>query len=123
MDSQFDSEKEDAKLAEIREREEEDVAHILSEKYGLQYADLSLQEIDTDALRVIPEEEALAAEAAAFAKTAKVLSLAVHNPNNTAFAKLREKLAGRGFTLQEFLVSKKSLEKALARYADLSFTT
>ncbi|MCX6786209.1 MAG: GspE/PulE family protein, partial [Candidatus Kaiserbacteria bacterium] len=47
----------------------------------------------------------------------------VHNPNNTAFAKLREKLAGRGFTLQEFLVSKKSLEKALARYADLSFTT
>ena len=119
----FDNKKTDTKLSEVREREEEDVAHILSEKYGLQYADLSLQEIDTDALRVIPEEEARLAEAVAFAKIAKVLSFAVHNPSNPALAKIREELASRGFTTQDFLVSKKSLDKALARYADLTFTT
>ncbi|MDP2655216.1 MAG: ATPase, T2SS/T4P/T4SS family [bacterium] len=123
MDSHFDDTGEDAKLAEIREHEEEDVARILSEKYGIAYADLSLKEIDGDALRIIPEEEARLAEAAAFAKTAKILSLAVQNPNNPALAKLREELAARGFVLKEFLVSKKSLERVLSRYSDLSYAS
>ncbi|MFH1178182.1 MAG: ATPase, T2SS/T4P/T4SS family [bacterium] len=119
----FDTENTNEKLAEIREREEEDVAHILSEKYGIAYADLSLKEIDTEALRIIPEEEAREAEVAAFEKTAKELSLAVHNPNNPHLAKVREELTVRGFKLKEFLVSKKGLEKAFARYIDLSLTT
>ena len=123
MDLPFDTQREEAKLAEVREREEEDVVRILSEKYGLTYADLSLKDIDADALRLIPEAEARLAETAAFAKTAKALSLAVHNPNNPALAKLYEELTERGFQVKEFLVSKKSLEKALARYSDLSFTS
>ena len=123
MSSQFDTEKEEAKLAQVREREEEDVARILSEKYGMTYADLSLSQIDTEALRVIPEVSARGAGAAAFAKTAKILSLAIHSPNNPALAKLKEDLAAREYKVKEFLVSKKSLEKALARYADLSFAS
>jgi type IV pilus assembly protein PilB len=123
MDAPFDTEHENEELKGIREREEEDVARILSEKYEIPYADLSLEEIDTEALRVIPETEAREAEAVVFAKTAKELSVAVHNPNNPAFIKLREDLIGREFILREFLVSKKSLDKALARYADLLFTT
>ncbi|MFA6519349.1 MAG: ATPase, T2SS/T4P/T4SS family [Candidatus Paceibacterota bacterium] len=123
MDSPFDTAGEEAKLAGIHEREEEDVARILSDKYGLSYADLSLKEIDGDALRIIPEEEARLAEAAAFAKTAKVLSLAVQNPNNPALAKLREELVARGFALKEFLVSKKSLERVFSRYSDLSYAS
>ncbi|MCR4276146.1 MAG: GspE/PulE family protein [Candidatus Parcubacteria bacterium] len=121
MDSPFDTVGEEAKLAHVREREEEDVVNILSDKYGLPYADLSLREIDNDALRLIPEEEAHTAEAAAFKKTAKVLSLAISNPNNPALTKLREELVARGFTLQEFLVSKKSLERVFSRYGDLSY--
>ena len=123
MDLPFDTEKEGEKLLGIREREEEDVAHILAAKYGMTYADLSLKEIDNDALRMIPEVDARAAETAAFARAGEALSLAIHNPNNPAFIKLRDELKGRGFTLQEFLVSKKSLDRALARYADLTFTT
>jgi len=123
MDSPFDWAGTNRKLAEVREREEEDVVRILSDKYGLSYTDLSLMEIDNDALRVIPEPAAREAEAAAFAKTARALSLAVHNPNNSSLEKLREDLTGRGFSLKEFLVSKKSLDKALSRYADLSLTS
>jgi len=123
MDLPFDTDKETRKLAEVREREEEDVANILAEKYGMTYADLSLQEIDNDALSTIPEAEARAAETAAFARAGKSLSLSIHNPNNPAFAKLRAELIERGFSLQEFLVSKKSLEKAFSHYADLSFST
>ncbi len=122
MELPFDTTRADAKLAEVREHEEEDVARILSEKYGMTYADLSLKEIDNEALRIIPKEEALLAETAAFLKTAKTLSLAIHNPNNPALAKLIEDLTTRGFLLQKFLVSRKSLDKILARYNDLSFT-
>jgi len=123
MDLPFNTDKETRKLSEVREREEEDVAHILSEKYGMAYVDLSLKEIDSDALRTIPEAEARIAETIAFARVAEVLSLAIHNPNNPAFVKLRADLITRGFTLQEFLVSKKSLDRAFERYADLLFAT
>ena len=123
MNSHFDTEHEDTELARVREREEEDVAQILSDKYEMSYINLSLKEIDNDALRIIPEEQARLADAAAFAKTAKTLSLAIHNPNNPALPTLIEDLTARGFLLQKFLVSKKSLEKVLERYADLSLST
>ena len=123
MDLPFDTKHTDAELVEVREREEEDVARILSEKYGMIYVDLALKQIDNDALRIIPEEAARAAETVAFAKTAKALSLAVHNPNNPAITKLTADLAERGFTVHTFLVSKKSLDKALSRYRELSLTT
>ena len=123
MDLPFDTEGTESKLAEVREREEEDVANILSEKYGIPYADLSLTQIDSDALRLIPEAQARLAEAIAFAKISRTVSLAVHNPNNPALAKMLEELEGRGFEVKQFLVSAKSLEHALARYSELSLAT
>lgn len=123
MDLPFDAAHEELKLTEIREREEEDVARILSEKYGMPYVDLALKQIDNDALRIIPEAQARAAEAVAFAKTAKTLSLAIHNPNNPALEKLSTDLAERGFFTHTSLSSKKSLDKAFARYKELSFAT
>ncbi len=123
MDLPFDTKKQEETVARAREHEEEDVAHILSEKYGATYADLSLKEIDSEALRVIPEERARLVEAAAFMKTAKTVSLAIHNPNNPELPKLIEELTARGFLIQKFLVSKKSLDRVLERYADLLFNT
>src|ERR1035437_1069837 len=123
MDLPFDTKHTDMKLAEVKEREEEDVASILSEKYGMPYADLSLREIDNDALRNIPEEVARRAEVVAFAKISKTLSLAIHNPNNPTLAKLIEELAIRGFEVQQFLVSEKSLERAFAHYKELAAST
>ncbi len=123
MDLPFDTEHEKIKLAQVREREEEDIAQILSNKYGISYIDLSLKEIDVDALRVVPEEVAHTAEAAAFMKAAKVLSLAIHNPNNTELPKLLNDLTERGFEVQKYLVSKKSLDKLFARYSDLTTVT
>lgn len=122
MDLPFDVKKEADQIALVREHEEEDVMQILSEKYGLPYADLTLHNIDGDALRVIPEADARGAEAAAFGRVAHELSVAIHNPNNPNLAKLRADLTERGFAIKEHLVSKKSLEKAFERYADLSLT-
>lgn len=123
MDSPFDSAKENEALAHMHEREEEDVARIISEKYNLPYVDLSLKDIDNDALRIIVEEKARAAGAVAFAKTAKELSLAVRNPDTPALSLLTSELTNQGYVLSLFLTSQKSLDKAFARYNDLSFAT
>jgi type IV pilus assembly protein PilB len=121
MDVPFNTDLEEHKLQEIREREEEDLARILAQKYGMTYADLSLKEIDTEALRVLAEVEAREAETVPFSKAAKTLSIAIHNPNNPHLEKVRGELHEWGFKVHEFLVSKKSLEKALGRYAELSY--
>jgi type IV pilus assembly protein PilB len=123
MDLPFDTHKADMTIADEREREEEDLTSILSEKYGIPYVDLSLQNIDSDALRLVKEPQAREAEAAAFASISKVLSLAVHNPNNPALPDLLADLKTRGYEVHQFLVSAKSLEKALERYSELSTTT
>lgn len=121
MPSHFDTDAEDAKLASLRDQEEEDLANILSAKYGLTYTDLSLVPVSAEALRLVPEAKAREAEAVAFAKVAKKVSVALRNPQNPALPSLLEELQGRGFTLEQFLVSRTSLEKALSHYKDLSF--
>jgi type IV pilus assembly protein PilB len=120
MDLPFDIGKESTKLAEVRDREEEDLAQLLSDKYGLAYVNLTSHDIDADALRIIPEIEARTAEAVAFQKVARTLSVGVHNPNNPAYKKLLEDLAKLGYSIKGFLISSKSLSNTLARYADLS---
>lgn len=121
MPAQFDNETEDAKLAALREKEEEDLANILSTKYGLTYTDLSVVPVSTEALRLIPEEKAREAQVAAFAKVSKKLSIALADPTNAALPAVLEELESRGFTLDKHLVSKRSLEKAFGRYEDLSY--
>jgi type IV pilus assembly protein PilB len=119
----FDTAAEDEKLAHVRQDEEEDLARILSDKYQMTYADFSGLDIDSEALRIIPEEEAREAESVAFAKAAKHLSLATRNPQNPAYAVLRSKLEEHGYTIDPYLVSKKSLDKAYTFYHELSYAT
>ncbi len=121
MPAHFDTDAENAKLANMREREEEDLAHVLSEKYGLAYTDLSIIAVNVDALRLIPEKEAREAEVVAFQKTGKHLSIAIRNPSNITLAQVEHALEAQGFILTRYLVSKKSLDLAFTRYQDLSF--
>lgn len=123
MPAHFDTDAEDAKLASVREQEEEDLARVLSEKYGLAYTDLTIIPIDVDALRIIPEKEAREAEVVAFEKTGKHLSIAARNPSNVALAQIEHALEAQGFILSRFLVSKKSLERAFLRYKELSLAS
>ncbi len=121
MPSHFDTEAEDAKLAGLREKEEEDLAKILSDRYGLSYADLSFSPVNVDALRLVPEAKAREAEMAVFDKVSKKLSIGLRNPQNTALADVLSELESRGFTLEKSLISKRSLAHALDRYKDLSY--
>ena len=122
MPTGFDTNAEDQKLAAIREREEEDLASILSEKYGLTYNDLTVTPVNMDALRLVPETQARAAEAVVFDKNGKHLSFALRNPQNTSLPALEALLIDQGYILDKFLVSGKSLDHAYVRYPDLSFS-
>jgi type IV pilus assembly protein PilB len=117
----FDTEAEDQKLASLRIREEEDLAEVLSSKYGLTYADLSITPVNVDAIRLLSEEEARASESAVFDKNGKHVSLAIRNPQNVHIAEVEKSLTDRGYILETFLVSQKSLEHVYTRYVDLSF--
>ncbi len=63
MPQHFDTNAEDAKLSDLREREEEDLARLLADKYSLTYTDLTVMPVNVDALRVIPESQAREAPA------------------------------------------------------------
>ncbi len=71
--SLFFDNKEDKKVKELRLNEEEEVARILSDKYGIGYIDLSGVSINTDALRLVPEAEAMEGNLAVFKIVGKKL--------------------------------------------------
>jgi type IV pilus assembly protein PilB len=123
MPADFDRKLEDEKLAHVRAEEEEDLVSILAEKQNVPYTNLSMVPVNMDALRVIPEAEARAASAVAFDKSGKKLSVALHDLGNPAYARLEESLTAEGYLVQKFLVSNASLERAFARYSELSRTT
>ena len=117
---QFDTKGEDEKLAGLREKEQEDLAEVMSQKYGLTYTDLTVVPVNMDALRTIPESVAKEARAVAFDKNGKQVSLAIENPQNPSLLTLLTDLESQGLTVQKFSVSKRSIDHALSRYADLS---
>src|SRR3989344_2382247 len=108
-----------AKLEEFREKEAEDLAQMLAEKYGLPYADLSRMTIDLDALKIVAEKDARAGKLAVFQKVAKRLQVAVLNPELPKTKEPLKNLSDEGFETELFLVSEAGLERAWARYKEI----
>ncbi len=120
MTVHFDTENEDAQLDRVREAEEEDLAKMLAEKYRFTYTDLTIVPINADALRLLPEAESRSSESVVFDKNGHHISLAIHSPQNTALPAVEQALEARGFMIERFIISRKSLEFAWGRYDDLS---
>ena len=119
----FDEEEQNRKIRELKQREEEELAEILSKKYGVGYVNLSKLPISTDALEVLKEEEAKTYGVAGFALIGKKLSLAALTPQSENTKGVITALTERGFTVTPFIVSHLSLEKAWSRYADINFAS
>ncbi len=119
----FNDAEQQKRIEFLKRREEEELAQVLSVKYGVEYVDLSLVAVNTDALRIIPEAEAKDAEAAAFGRVAKRLSVAVRAPENPKVKALVEKLTEQGYEVTLYMCSQESLRRAYQRYADLSYAT
>ena len=119
----FNDTEEQKRIEFLRKREEEDLAQMLSHKYGVEYADLSLVAVNTDALRLVTEKEARDAELAVFGRVGKRVSVAARAPENPKVKTLVAKLKELGYEVTLFIVSQESLKRAFARYADLSYAT
>ena len=119
----FDDSEQEIRLAELREREEEDLAQILSKKYGVSYIDLTMVSVNNNALGLIKEEEARRLEVAAFNKVGKVLSLAVRAPQKPEIKQLINRFTERGMKVEIYMVSTKSLMRAWDRYKEISSAT
>lgn len=118
----FNEEEQEKKLEELRQKEEEELARILSKKHKVRYADLSRTAINADALRLIPEEEARRDKVAAIAKLGKKVTLAVRTPGSDSTKRAIDALEKRGYQILPVMVSMQSLKRAWDRYADLSFS-
>ena len=121
--TQFNERKQDERLHDLRLHEEEQLAEMLSKKYGVEYVDLTSKSIDTDALRLIPEQEAHTNEIAAFRKINKKVFVAMRAPENPNALQSIVSLENLGYTTQRFMASRASLEHAWERYRDISYAT
>jgi type IV pilus assembly protein PilB len=119
----FDEDKAQKKYDEISNSEEEDLAQILSQRYGLPYVDLSQASINSDALRLIPEEDARNARVAIFDMTGKKLNIAILSPQKPDAMTLIRELESRNFIPSLFIASSKSLARAWDRYKDTKYTS
>lgn len=82
--------------------------------YG--YLDLTSLGIETDALKLIPEERARALNVASFQFRNNIVALAVGDMGNPKVQMLIDEFARRGIVARPFLVSRQSLEYAWSSY-------
>ncbi len=123
MTTQFNDKKQDERLHELHVKEEEQLAEMLAQKYGVEYVDLTSKSIDTDALRLISQAESEASEVAAFRKINKKIFVGMRSPERDDSLKSIQTLEHLGYQVQRFIVSHASLVHAWDRYHDLSYAT
>jgi type IV pilus assembly protein PilB len=122
MTVHFDEEKEIEKVKMLHQKEEESLAATLADRYGVPYLDLSTQPINIDAVRIMKEVDARAAEIATFDITDKRLAVAVLSPRSDKAIEAIEALKSRGYKPEIYMVSHQSLKKVWDRYKDLSYS-
>ncbi|MBI2639691.1 MAG: type II/IV secretion system protein [Candidatus Sungbacteria bacterium] len=108
----FEEEKQKKKIAGLWRQEEEETTKLLSEKYKVSYLNLAITPINTEALKIVPEEESRRAGLAVFQKIGKRLEIAVGGPDRSETVAALKKLANDGYAYTLHLVSKTSLEHA-----------
>jgi len=118
-----DEKKRTERLDELHLREEEQLAEMLSKKYGVEYVDLTKKSIDSDALRLVPENQARALEIAPFRKVHKKLMVAMRAPERQDSLQAVQNLERLGYQVQRFIVSHASLLHAWDRFHDISYAT
>ncbi len=113
------SDKNEEKFKEMREKEAEDLARVLAQKYKLPYLNLAATNIDLDALKTISEKKARESRIVVFQKNGKKLNIGVLSPNYEFTQNILKELENEGYKSQFFIVSEMGLEKAWGKYADV----
>ena len=119
--SDFDEEKQNKQLEDLHKLEEEQLVAVLAEeKYGLPYVDLYRLGIDNEALRAISEKDARDMKIGPFKLSGKNISIALRTPAPDLISKLKEEMERKNLIPTFYMVSMASLEKVWKRYEELS---
>jgi type IV pilus assembly protein PilB len=117
----FDEEKQKKQLEDLRKVEEEQlIATLAEEKYGLPYIDLYRIGVDNEALRAIPEKDSREMKIAPFKLFGKNIFIAIHSPSDELLRRLQEDMERKSLIPTFYMVSTASLEKAWERYREIS---
>lgn len=122
--STFDEDKAKKRIEELHALEEEDLVRVLAQaKYNLPYIDLSRVAVENEALRQIEEKDARVAQVAAFKLSGQTIHVAIRTPANDMVGQIKADLEQKGFSAIFYMASLASLEKAWARYTEMSFAS
>jgi type IV pilus assembly protein PilB len=124
MTIQFDDEAQKKNLDDIRKQEEEELVQILAEdKYGIPPVNLAKIVIDNNALRSIPEKDAISLEIAPFKIVGRNIHVAVRSPQPEKLESLNTFFSDHNFVPHFYMSSLASLEKAWDRYKEMSYAS
>lgn len=118
---QFDEDKQDQRLTELKQRESEQLAQIMASRIGVDYIDLSGIAINTDALRIVPETVAREARMAVFDMAGKNIKIALLSATNEKAVQAIDALKAENYRPTIYITSPMSLEKAFREYKSLSY--
>ena len=124
MTIQFDDENQKKNLEDLKKQEEEELVQVLAEaRYGIQPVNLTGMIIDNNALRIIPEKDAIALEVAPFKLVGRNIHVAVRSPQPEKLESLTTYFGDHGYTPHFYMASMASLEKAWERYKEISYAS
>ncbi len=104
------------KLSDIRAHGKADEYQQRAQKLGLAFADASTLPIDTEALRILPEETAKTNQIAIIARKESHIVATITDPENPGTQKIIQALKDKGFTVSFLMTAPEMLEKVLKHY-------
>jgi type II secretory ATPase GspE/PulE/Tfp pilus assembly ATPase PilB-like protein len=117
----FNDDQQQKLTSSLREKEEEELVQTLaSTKYNIPYIDLTKVMIENSALSVVPETLAKSLGIAPFDLKGKELSLGVRSPERKEVVEFIDRLKGKGYKIELYMVSSKGVEKVIGRYEEIS---
>jgi len=120
----FDDEKQKKNLSDLRKQEEEELVQVLAQdKYGIPPINLLGVIIDNDALRSVPEKDAISLEIAPFKLVGRTIHVAVRSPQPEKLESLTTYFGDHGYTPHFYMASLTSLQKAWDRYKEISYAS
>lgn len=124
MSIKFDDEKQKKNLEDLKKQEEEDLIQALAEpRYGIPPINLSGVLIDNDALRSVPEKDAISLEIAPFKLVGRNIHIAVRSPQPEKLESLNTYFTEHNLTPHFYMTSLASLKKAWDRYKEISYAS
>ncbi len=119
----FKNEKREKEIETLKMKEEEELAKILSVKYGVRYIDLTIIPINNNVLKIIPEKKSHEYKVAVFDGVGKKIKVAVISPQKKETVAILKTLEEKGYKTTVYMVSHQSMKKIWARYKEISYTT